>query len=309
MIKVENLTKRFGKLVAVDNISFEIERGEIVGFLGPNGAGKTTTLRMLTGYYEPSGGSIRIDDIDIITDPISAKKKIGYLPENAPLYGDMTVEEFLTLAADIRELKNKRARIKEIINITGLNEVYNRFIWELSKGYHQRVGIAHALLSDPDFLILDEPTAGLDPNQIVEIRSLIKELGKSKTILLSTHILQEAEAIADKVIIIDKAKIIAKGNKDELKDLLQSQNNILITARKNKKFIKDIEKIDGVLECKIESSDKNYDHLKIYSKRDVVEDIFKSAVNTDTVLRELSTEAVSLEDVFIKLTGKEVGNE
>jgi ABC-2 type transport system ATP-binding protein len=264
---------------------------------------------MLTGYYEPSGGSIRIDDIDIITDPISAKKKIGYLPENAPLYGDMTVEEFLTLAADIRELKNKRARIKEIINITGLNEVYNRFIWELSKGYHQRVGIAHALLSDPDFLILDEPTAGLDPNQIVEIRSLIKELGKSKTILLSTHILQEAEAIADKVIIIDKAKIIAKGNKDELKDLLQSQNNILITARKNKKFIKDIEKIDGVLECKIESSDKNYDHLKIYSKRDVVEDIFKSAVNTDTVLRELSTEAVSLEDVFIKLTGKEVGNE
>ncbi len=303
MISVRNVTKRFGQLTAVNNVSFEVKQGEIVGFLGPNGAGKTTTMRMITGYFQPDAGSIFVDGIDVALNPLKSKALLGYLPENSPMYEDMTVKEFLNFIMDIRKVEQRKQRLDYVIAAAGLESVFNRFIWELSKGFHQRVGIAQALISNPRFLVLDEPTAGLDPNQILEIRALIKELGKEKTIILSTHILQEAEALAEKILIIDNSKLIAQGSKEELKEKLLSSNSTKAVLRKDDDFSKKIGEMKGVSEVKTRSLNE-YTEYMIFSKGDVSEEVFELAAKTGAVLKELTAESVSLEDIFVKLTSK-----
>jgi len=219
MIKVKNLTKYYGDLCAVDHVSFEIDKGEILGLLGPNGAGKSTIYRILTGYLAPTSGTIEVKDFDINEDLQEIKNLIGYLPENAPIYHDMLVYDYLNYVADIRGVvsANKLGHLKELADLCSLNEVMHKSVSQLSKGYRQRVGIAHALMGDPEILVLDEPTSGLDPNQIVETREIIKRIGKEKTIVFSTHILSEAEATCDRVIILNKGNIVANDKVAELK--------------------------------------------------------------------------------------------
>ncbi len=223
MIKIEKLTKYYGELKAVDSVSFEIQKGEILGLLGPNGAGKTTIYRILTGYLSPTSGSIKVKDFNIYDNLIEIKKLIGYLPEAAPIYQDMLVFDYLNYIADIRRVEKdkKLAHLRELADLCSLNEVMHFSIDELSKGYRQRVGIAHALMGDPEILVLDEPTSGLDPNQIVETRDIIRRIGKEKTIVFSTHILSEAEATCDRVVIIDQGKIVADDTVDDLRTSLK----------------------------------------------------------------------------------------
>lgn len=216
-IEVSQLSRMYGEQKAVDDISFNVNRGEIVGFLGPNGAGKSTTMKMITGYLEPDKGSTIVSGINMQKDPITAKRKLGYLPEANPLYYDMYVQEYLGFVADVHAISNKKEKIKNIIETVGLAPEKRKRTGQLSKGYKQRVGLAAALLHDPEVLVLDEPTTGLDPNQIIEIRELIRSLGKNKTVLFSTHILQEVEAICDRIIIIDKGRLVANGTLHELK--------------------------------------------------------------------------------------------
>lgn len=216
-IEVTQLTRMYGEQKAVDDISFKLNRGEIVGFLGPNGAGKSTTMKMITGYLQPNKGSTVVCGINVQSDPLSAKRKIGYLPEANPLYYDMYVQEYLDFVADVHGISNKTQKISSIIETVGLMPEKRKKAGQLSKGYKQRVGLAAALLHDPEVLILDEPTTGLDPNQIIEIRDLIRSLGKNKTVLFSTHILQEVEAICDRVIVISKGRLAANGTLHELK--------------------------------------------------------------------------------------------
>ncbi|WP_231427314.1 MULTISPECIES: ATP-binding cassette domain-containing protein [Pedobacter] len=221
-ISVRNLSKHYDKQKAVDSISFEAKPGRILGFLGPNGAGKSTTMRMLTGYLEPTSGNAEISKQNILTQAIEAKMHIGYLPENTPLYTDMYVREFLHFVGRTYKLKNLTARVDEVIKLVGLTPEQHKKIGMLSKGYRQRVGLAQAIIHNPEVLILDEPTSGLDPNQLVDIRALIKELGKNKTVVISTHIMQEVEAICDDIIIINKGKIVAN---DSLEGIKKSNNN------------------------------------------------------------------------------------
>ncbi len=236
MIKIENLTKYYGDLKAVDSVSFEIQKGEILGLLGPNGAGKTTIYRILTGYLSPSSGSIQVKDFNIYNNLIEIKKLIGYLPEAAPIYQDMLVFDYLNYVADIRgvDRENKLAHLRDLADLCSLNEVMHFSINELSKGYRQRVGIAHALMGDPEILVLDEPTSGLDPNQIVETRDIIRRIGKEKTIVFSTHILSEAEATCDRVVIINQGKKVADDTVENLRKSLklQSFEKIFLTLTK-----------------------------------------------------------------------------
>ena len=224
-IEVKNLLKQYGEQKAVNEISFKVNKGEIVGFLGPNGAGKSTTMKMITGYLQPDAGDINVSGIDVTKDPLAAKKKIGYLPESNALYYDMYVREYLGFIAEVHNIGNKKERVEEVIRLTGLTPESNKKIGQLSKGYKQRVGIAAALIHEPEVLILDEPTSGLDPNQIVEIRQVIKEQGRDKMVLFSSHILQEVEAICDRVIIINKGKIVAD---DKLSKLQSTSTRNLV---------------------------------------------------------------------------------
>lgn len=227
-ITVKNLTRMYGEQRAVDNISFSINEGEIVGFLGPNGAGKSTTMKMITGYLEPTGGEITVNGVDVKNQPLEAKKKIGYLPESNALYYEMYVREYLDFIADVHQISNKKGRIEEVITLTGLTPESTKRVGQLSKGYKQRVGLAAALLHDPEVLILDEPTSGLDPNQIIEIRNVIKEQGRNKLVLFSSHILQEVEAICDRVIIINKGRVVAD---DKLSNLQQRTTTTVIRVQ------------------------------------------------------------------------------
>lgn len=226
MIKFENVTKYYGDFCAVDNISFEVKKGEILGFLGPNGAGKTTTYRILTGYLQATSGNIYVKDFNIHEHQLEIKKLIGYLPESAPIYHEMLVYDYLNYIADIRGVskEKKLSHIRELADLCSLNEVMHKSINQLSKGYRQRVGIAHALMGNPEILVLDEPTSGLDPNQIVETRDIIKRIGKEKTIIFSTHTLSEAEATCDRVVIIDKGKLLADYTIDQLKELTKTES-------------------------------------------------------------------------------------
>lgn len=308
MIKIENLTKYYGDSCAVDDISFEIKRGEILGLLGPNGAGKTTTMRILTCYLRPTDGNISVKDFNIHDDPVEIKKLIGYLPESAPLYPDMLVYDYLKFVADVRKIDKSRtdSRIKELADMCGINEVMHRPINELSKGYKQRVGLAHAMMNDPEILVLDEPTSGLDPNQIVEIRDIIKKIGKEKTVILSTHILSEAEATCDRIVIINKGRIVADGSTDELKREAGSDYIVLVTLQNSnyddvKKAMEVIPEVkDVILE---NSEDGTIDfHLSCSGKKDIRPDIYEIIKNNNWPLLEFHRESRTLETIFRELT-------
>ncbi len=308
MIHVENLTKNYGDIAAVDQINFEIQKGEILGLLGPNGAGKTTTLRMLTGFLRPSTGTIRVKEIDIDRHPIEIKKIMGYLPESAPLYHDMLVFDYLNYVADIREIPpdRKLARIRELGDLCGLNPVMHMPIAELSKGFKQRVGLAHAMMSDPEILILDEPTSGLDPNQIVEIRDIIKRIGKQKTVVLSTHILSEAEATCDRVVIISRGKIVADGDIDKLKQSAGDTSLIHLTLQKAesdtvRQKLSATAGVKGVVRLDAANGQLKVT-LSVPSTRDLRGEIYRTVKQTDWELLEFYQESRTLETVFRELT-------
>jgi ABC-2 type transport system ATP-binding protein len=299
-IIVDKLTKRYDKQLAVNDISFKINKGEIVGFLGPNGAGKSTTMKILTGYISASSGSATVNGIDVSNDIISAKKIIGYLPENNPLYTEMYVKEYLGYVARIYGIKkNTNKAVDNVIEMTGLGIESHKKIEALSKGYKQRVGLAQALIHNPDILILDEPTTGLDPNQIVEIRDLITHIGSEKTVLLSTHIMQEVEAICGRTIIINRGKIVADGNTSRLIDLKNSTQQVYaeFESNLNDKLLSDIESFAEVTD----KGDK-WVTLKSVVQQDIRKDIFNTAVKNGTILLTLKEETTNLEDIFRDLT-------
>ncbi len=296
---VNQLTKVYGTQIAVNHISFTAEPGKIVGFLGPNGAGKSTTMKMITGFIPPSDGTATVCGFDINTHSMDVRKCLGYLPENNPLYLDMYVKEFLSFIAGLQHLENSALRIKEMIQQTGLEREQFKKISQLSKGYRQRVGLAQAMLHDPKVLILDEPTTGLDPNQLVEIRKLIKQLGKEKTVILSTHIMQEVEAVCDQVVIINKGLIVAN---DETKNLqaavLQQVTYIVEFDQVIQK--QDLLKIEGVIVAQA-LADKSW-VLQTNTLVDVRKNIFDFAVKNNLVLLSIQKEEEKLEDIFRKLT-------
>jgi ABC-2 type transport system ATP-binding protein len=308
MIQVENLTKYYHSLCAVDQISLDIQKGEILGLLGPNGAGKTTTLRMLTGFLQPTAGSIQVKDFSIDENPLEIKKILGYLPESAPLYHDMLVFDYLGYVADIRQIDQGRKldRIRQLADLCGINEVMHQPIGELSKGYKQRVGLAHAMMNDPEILILDEPTSGLDPNQIVEIRQIIKQIGKEKTIILSTHILSEAEATCDRVVIINRGKIVADGSTESLKKSAGNKKFIQLSLQKAdfKSVDKALASIEGITGIKpIEETDDQLEvRIDCRTSVDPRADIYQTIKQTDWVVLEFHQETQTFETIFRELT-------
>ena len=305
MINVQNLVKHYGEVKAVDGISFTIRKGEVTGLLGPNGAGKTTTLRILTCYLQPTSGMVSIDDYLVDENPIDIKKRIGYLPESAPLYPDMMVYDFLQFIADIREI-NDAERITDVAIQCGITEVMHKNINELSKGYKQRVGLAQAILHDPEILILDEPTNGLDPNQIIEIRDLIKELGREKTVILSTHILQEVEATCNRVIIIDNGAIVADDLTSELKSAKGKdiRINILAGGASFDQLQAALRTIPGINNVNHIHDEGNLCHIQVItgSNIDARPAIFNCIKDNGWVLYEMNREYRSLEHVFRELT-------
>ncbi len=315
MIEVKNITKKYGNNTAVDNISFEIKDGEIVGFLGPNGAGKTTTMNMITGFIEPTQGKITINGQDISKKAKKAKKQIGYMAENVPLYTELTVKEFIKYMAELKLIKRKdrNNEIEKVMEQTGLKEVEKKLIKNLSRGYKQRVSLAGALVGNPEVLILDEPTVGLDPKQIVEIRNLIKDLGKTHTVILSTHILSEVSQICEKVIIINKGKIITIDSPKKLEQQTKEKNVILVTVEdKENKMEKIKEKIEIIKQ--IEMVKDNGDGTKQYkiisnANKDLRKKIIEILPKENITIFELKEAEVSLEDAFIKIIENEKGGE
>ena len=315
MVETRSLRKDYGNTRAVDNISFEVSRGEIVGFLGPNGAGKTTTMKTITGFLKPTDGNTFVAGINVQEDPLSAQARLGYLPENAPLYDDMMVVEFLTFVARVRGVPEGElgSRLKNICGRCGLSSVLGKDIGQLSKGFRQRVGLAQAMVHDPDVLILDEPTSGLDPNQIVEIRGLIKELGREKTVILSTHILQEVQASCSRIIIVNNGRIVAD---DSTEALTQEESGSVIQVQVKKNGV-DSARIQSVFADlpgvrAVEGSAGEGDAtmgftLRASSDADPREAIFSAAVSNELVLLDLHRERVSLEDMFRRLTKTEGG--
>lgn len=308
MIHIENLTKYYGDLCAVDQISLEIQKGEILGLMGPNGAGKTTTLRMLTGYIRPTSGSIRVKDFTIKDNPLEIKELLGYLPESAPLYHEMLVYDYLDYVADIRgvDKEGKLSRIRELADLCGLNEVMHQPIGEISKGYKQRVGLAHAMMDDPEILVLDEPTSGLDPNQIVEIRNIIREIGKKKTVILSTHILSEAEATCDRIVIINQGKIVADGSTEEIKQSAGGEYIISISVKDAdvESVRKEFASVKGVTGIAPTGWDDGVVNIKLSCRTsvDLRGDIYRKIRQTDWTLLELHQETKTLEAIFRELT-------
>jgi ABC-2 type transport system ATP-binding protein len=297
-IQVNNITKIYGSQKALSNVSFEVGSNEIVGFLGPNGAGKSTMMKILTCYIPPSGGSAKVFGFDIATQSIEVRKHIGYLPEHNPLYLDMYVKEFLEFVGGIYKIKNIKSRVKEMIDITGLQVEQNKKIGALSKGYRQRVGLAQAIIHDPKVLIMDEPTTGLDPNQLEEIRGLIRALGKEKTVMLSTHIMQEVEAICDKVIIINKGEIVAN---DETKNLRSNKTKQLITVEFDKPVAEEkLKNIRGVEQVKYVQG--NVWQLTSTSDEDIRKEVFNFAVAQQLGVLTLNKDEQKMEDVFKELT-------
>ena len=300
-ILVKDLSKIYGEQKAIDQISFEIKTGEIVGFVGPNGAGKSTTMKILTGFIPPSSGEAKINNLDLIEKSLEIRKHIGYLPENNPLYLDMYVKEYLEFVAGIYKLgKNTKSRIKEIIEQTGLSVEQKKKIGALSKGYRQRVGLAQALIHDPEILILDEPTSGLDPNQIIEIRNLISKVGKEKTVMLSTHIMQEVEAICDRIIIINKGKIVADDSIDSIYSHTKDQLITVIVEfdkAPDQKQLENIELVDKV--AKVDN--KNW-LIQSTSTEDIRPKVFNFAVQNNLAVLSMQKKEKSLEEVFQELT-------
>lgn len=307
MIEVKNVTKKYGSLSAVDDISFKINEGEIVGLLGPNGAGKSTTMNMMTGYIEPTEGEILIGGYDIVKKSKKAKEQIGYMPEGVPLYSDLTVKEFVSYMAELKKVdrKNRKEMVDKIINQTGLKEVEKKLTKNLSRGYKQRVSMAGALVGEPKILILDEPTVGLDPKQITEIRELIKELGKTHTIILSSHILSEVSQICNKVIIINKGKIIAQDTPENLESKVSENNNIYVTVEDLENKIESVcEKIEDIINIELvnenEDGTKKY-LMKVNGNNDLRKIVFKEFAKENITIFEMKKIDVTLEDAFMKL--------
>jgi ABC-2 type transport system ATP-binding protein len=309
MIQADHLTKYYKDFCAVDGISLDIRKGEILGLLGPNGAGKTTTLRMLTGYFKPTRGTIKVKEFNSSEHPLKIKQLMGYLPESAPLYHNMLVFDYLDYVAEIRGIPGEKrlARIRELCELCGLHNIMHKPIHELSKGLKQRVGLAHAMMGDPEILVLDEPTSGLDPNQIVEIRDIIKQIGREKTVILSTHILSEAEATCDRIVIINRGKIIADGSAQELKQSADS-GRILNVALTNAKFtqVKEkLEAISGVRSVELANSENGAlvaVKISCAPDSDLREAVYSRIKQSDWLLMEFRQETRTLENIFRELT-------
>ena len=300
-IIVNNISKLYGAQKALDNISFEIKTGEIVGFLGPNGAGKSTMMKILTCFIPQSSGKATVCGFDIEEESLQVRKQVGYLPEHNPLYHDMYIKEYLEFIASLHKVKNIKQRIAEMVEMTGLQVEQKKKIGALSKGYRQRVGLAQALIHDPKVLILDEPTTGLDPNQLEEIRNLIIKIVKEKTVMLSTHIMQEVEAVCDRVIIVNKGIIVANDETAVLQKTQQVKNVQLITVEFDKEISQnEFKKITGVQEAK--NVKNNIWHLEVHSEKDARADIFQFAVQNNLAVLTLQKEEQRLEDVFKNLT-------
>ena len=299
-VKVEQLTKEYGAQKAIHNISFEAKKGEVLGFLGPNGAGKTTTMKIVTGYIPKTSGVASVCGFDVEKDSTETRRRIGYLPEHNPLYKDMYVKEYLTFVAGLHDnISNKKSRVAEMIEMTGLGREQHKLIGSLSKGYRQRVGLAQAMIHEPEVLILDEPTSGLDPNQLVEIRALIKNLGKEKTVIFSTHIMQEVQAICDRVLIINKGKLVANDPIEQLQQRISGQTLLTVEFKEVVKAAQ-LQQIDAVSEVK--SLGKQRWQLRTHSENDIRGDVFTFAVTNKLTLLELHQEVQSIEDVFQQLT-------
>ena len=311
MIQVENVTKKYGSFVAVNKINFEIEEGEIVGFLGPNGAGKSTTMNMITGFIEPTSGRIIVDGYDISKKPRKAKRQIGYMPEGVPLYSDLTVKEFVTYMAELKGIpsKERKEKVKKVLDDTGLTEVSNKLTKNLSRGYKQRVSMAGALVGDPKVIILDEPTVGLDPKQVTEIRSLIKELGKEHTVILSSHILSEVSQICNRVIIINKGEIIAIDTPENLENKVVNGNSVYVTVEDSENKMENMkEKLEKVKEIKLvcENEDKTKKYIVTAENEvDIRKEIFETLAKEGITIFEMKKADATLEDAFMKLINTE----
>ena len=310
MIEVKNLTKRYGATVAVNDVSFDAKAGEVLGFLGPNGAGKTTTMRILTCYLSADAGTAKVAGYDVFEESIEVRKQIGYLPESAPLYTDMGVLDYLNFIAQIRNIpkSQRKERIREVIDICGLEKVIQKDIGELSKGYRQRLGLSQALIHAPSILILDEATSGLDPSQIIEIRNLIKEIGKEKMIIFSSHILPEVSATCSRILIINEGRLVANGTPEELAGRAKGQEFVHISIRGPREEIEaKLNELSFVSDFKCVKPDDEILGYRIASQKgkNAAEEIFQFVVDNHWSLTELRQETVSLEDVFLQLTGSE----
>lgn len=306
MLEVKNLNKKFGDFHAVKNLNFQIRKGEIFGFLGPNGAGKTTTMRMVTCYMPPSSGTIHVEGLDTSSQSLAVRKKIGYLAESNPLYNDMTVQEYLTFVGEIRGVKGAKlkSRIDEMFTVCSLAKMATRQIGKLSKGYRQRVGLAQSMMHNPDLLILDEPMSGLDPNQIIEIRNLIKNLGREKTVIYCSHILSEVSATCDRILIINDGQIVASGTPDELTQKSTKGNRYIARIKGDRFDIEQkVQSVEGVSKINILKVDSDWVSAEIDALHDDIgESLFRCVVDNGWSLSELKHESASLEDVFTQLT-------
>ena len=306
MIKIENLVKNYGNNTAVDDISFEVKKGEIVGFLGPNGAGKSTTMNILTGYLSSTSGSVSIAGIDVLDNPLEAKKHIGYLPEQPPLYLDMTVREYLIFNYDLKGCKlNRDKHLDEICEVVKIKDVYNRLIKNLSKGYRQRVGIAQALIGGPEVMIFDEPTVGLDPKQIIEVRNLIRMLGKDHTVILSTHILQEVQAVCDRIVIINKGKIVADELTENITRAVESNRRFTVKiCGPQKEVLAMLKSKPGIVYAELlpqKDADANVYAIETQMGVDIRKSLFYTLAEKNWPLLGLEAVGMSLEDIFISI--------
>jgi ABC-2 type transport system ATP-binding protein len=308
LIEVKNLTKVYGNHTAVDNLSFTVNKGQILGFLGPNGAGKSTTMNIITGYISATDGTVTVNGFDVFEEPEEVKKMIGYLPEFPPLYPELTVWEYLNFVADIKKVKHKARKqmVEDIMEITKISDMRNRIIKHLSKGYKQRVGLAQAIMGYPELIILDEPTVGLDPKQIIEIRDLIRELSKNHTVILSSHIMQEVSAVCDSILIIDKGKLVLQDKPENLSMHLGSTGCLKLVVRGNKDAVKavlgKIERITKLEETK--ALEEGTVSFTLFCKEDddIREEVFYSMSDIKTPILEMQTIRMSLEDIFLKVT-------
>ncbi len=310
MVEVTNLTKCYGSIKAVDNISFTVEQGEVLGFLGPNGAGKSTTMNMLTGYISSTAGTVKIDGFDILEDPKQAKQKIGYLPEIPPLYLDMPVRKYLEFMFDLKKVKlPKKEHIDEVMRLVKISDKSERIIKNLSKGYRQRVGFAQALLGNPPVLILDEPTVGLDPNQIIEIRKLIKSLGKKHTVIFSSHVLSEISATCDRIIVISEGKIVADAKTNELSTAVSGEQRLSLVVEGNSSdVISAVKKIPAVVRASKDRdmSENSAKYIVRYENgTDIRRDVFNAMVRIGAVILDMQSGNETLEDIFLELTAQE----
>jgi len=312
LIEVKNLVKRYGDHIAVDHLSFTVEQGQILGFLGPNGAGKSTTMNIITGYMSATDGTVTVNGLDVYEEPEEVKKMIGYLPEIPPLYPDMTVLEYLNFVAEIKKVKKseRKEMISDIMEATKITDMSNRLIKHLSKGYKQRVGLAQAIMGYPEVIILDEPTVGLDPKQIIEIRELIKELSKNHTIILSSHIMQEVSAVCDQVLIIDKGRLILQDKPENLSNHLGSTGGLKISVKgETEPVLEALKKIDRINDIRENHSyEEGVVNLTLHcnANEDIREEVFYSMVEAKTPILEMQSIRMSLEDIFLKVTNEEI---